>query len=125
MNDPDIYHLGAQGESQATQYLKDKGWDILERNLHVGGGEIDIIAQDGKSLVFVEVKTRQGDSHGQGAESITATKARRLARACNAFLQTYEGDYTACRCDVIAVQLAPAGEDRLEHFEDALDLEGA
>jgi putative endonuclease len=94
---------GDDGEDQALAYLQQQGLRLLERNFRCRGGEIDLVMQDSASLVFVEVRTRAGASHGGALASITPAKQRRLIVAAQYFLQRYE-QVPACRFDVIAIE---------------------
>lgn len=76
---------GKEGEDLACKYLKTKGYQIIERNFRIRGGEIDIIAKDGNTLVYVEVKTRGSESFGRGEEAVTPYKIRFLIRAAKFF----------------------------------------
>lgn len=103
--------LGYAGENLAAQYLKSKGYEILENNFTVRGGEIDLVARDKSdknTLVFVEVKTRTGDSYGAGEDSVTNIKKFRIQRTIELYLskQNYknEPDY---RVDIIEIELYP------------------
>lgn len=100
--------LGYDGEDLAAQYLKSKGYEILENNFTVRGGEIDLVARDKNTLVFVEVKTRTGNSFGYGEESVTNIKKLRIRRTIELYLskQNYknEPDY---RVDIIGIELYP------------------
>ena len=75
------HHVGAWGEEIASQYLEAKGYTILARNWRTQEGEVDLVAQDGETVVFVEVKTRTSKEFGWSEESITLTKRRRLQRS--------------------------------------------
>ena len=72
---------GKIGEDLACQYLQKQGYKIIERNFRIRGGEIDIIALDGQTLVYIEVKTRTSDQFGRPEEAVTAWKLRFLERA--------------------------------------------
>ena len=72
---------GKIGEDLACQYLQKQGYKIIERNFLIRGGEIDIIALDGQTLVYIEVKTRTSDQFGRPEEAVTAWKLRFLERA--------------------------------------------
>jgi putative endonuclease len=72
--------LGAQGEEIAVSYLKSRGYRILERNYRIRLGEIDIIAEQGADLVFIEVKTRSDTLFGSPFESLTFAKQRQLSK---------------------------------------------
>jgi len=114
--------LGEFGERVAAAHLEAKGYHIRERNFRVAEGEIDIIAECGGTLVFVEVRTRRGGSHGTAAESVTARKAAHLVAAAQSYAQANPGCPPDQRIDVIAVELAPDGRLlSLEHIEGAVE----
>ncbi len=98
---------GARGEDLARDYLVRAGYRILARNVRTRGGEIDLVAEDRGTLVFVEVKTRTGDRFGDGLEALTPAKRRRLLRTAQLYLlETGSGD-RAIRFDTLGVLLAP------------------
>lgn len=110
--------IGALGEEIAANYLKRRGYLILERNIRLGEGEIDIIAEKGEFLVFVEVRTRTGSSFGTPEESVTAQKRERLLTLAQAYIQAHEGLPPSWRIDVVAVELTPWGRvSRIELIE--------
>jgi putative endonuclease len=113
--------LGAFGERLAAAHLEAKGYRIRARNYRCREGEIDIVAQDGETLVFVEVRTRRGDALGGPAESITATKEARLVTAAMSYVQALPQPPTDQRIDVIAIQLSPGGRLlAIDHIEGAV-----
>lgn len=81
-------HLGRWGERQARLYLEAEGYVIIATNFRRRAGEIDLVAIDGDELVFVEVKTRRGDAFGSAEDSISPTRAERLAAVAEEFLQS-------------------------------------
>ena len=101
--------LGDFGERVAAAHLEAKGYRIRERNFRAREGEIDIIAERGGTLVFVEVRTRRGGSRGMAVESITARKAAHLLAAAQAYAQSNPDCSPDQRIDVIAVELAADG----------------
>ena len=114
--------LGDFGERVAAAHLEAKGYRIRERNFRTREGEIDIIVERGETLVFVEVRTRRGESMGSAAESITASKASRIVAAAQAYVQATEGCPEDQRIDVIALSLASDGRVlSLEHIEGAVE----
>ncbi len=118
--------LGAFGERVAAAHLEAKGYRIRERNFRTREGEVDIIAEHGSTLVFVEVRTRRGDAMGSPAESVTAAKAAHILAAAQAYVQAHQECPADQRIDVIAVSLAPDGRVRsLDHIEGAVDDPGA
>lgn len=94
---------GIEGENIAVEYLKKSGYKILERNFSSKTGEIDIIAQDGKYIVFVEVKSRENTQFGQPIESVTIHKARKIIRTAQCYLLYKKKQNSLCRFDVIEV----------------------
>jgi putative endonuclease len=103
---------GASAEALAGRFLESQGLTIVARNFRIRRGEIDLIARDGATLVFVEVRFRRSQSHGGAAESITAAKRARLVAAAQAFLLRQHGD-PPCRFDAILLDsLDPARVDR-------------
>jgi len=107
---------GIAGEERAVNFLTGKGYRILERNYRCPQGEIDIIALDGKVLVFVEVRTRRESSYGFPEESITSLKQRRIIRCATWYLHQKKLEMQDCRFDVIAIM-----GDRIEHISGAFD----
>jgi putative endonuclease len=117
--------LGTFGERVAAAHLEAKGYRIRDRNFRTREGEIDIIAQDGCTVVFVEVRTRRGDALGSAAESVTASKAAHIVTAAQAYVQARDDCPADQRIDVIAVSLAPDGRVlAVEHIEGAVDDPG-
>jgi putative endonuclease len=109
--------LGKRGEELATQYLTEKGYEILERNWRNIHKEIDIIAKDGECLVIVEVKTRQTDEYGDPDIAVTRQKQWRLISAANAYVFQNKLDIDT-RFDIISIVFHD-DEPIIEHIEDA------
>ncbi len=106
---------GLLAEDLAAQVLSKKGYQILERNFSNRFGEIDIIAQDAKTLVFVEVKSKTGVDFGSPEEMINKNKLKRVQNMAAVYLK---GKSVLCRIDVIAVILSSKQElIRLTHYE--------
>lgn len=97
---------GDRGESLACEYLKKVGYDILERNYRIRGGEIDIIAKDQEYLVFVEVKTRSSHEFGLPAEAITSWKIKHLLKTAQFYLQKIKWGDKPYRLDFISIDFA-------------------
>ena len=113
--------LGDLGERLAVQHLLAKGYRIRERNFRVREGEIDIIAQQGDMLAFVEVRCRRGDAMGTAGESLTPAKQRRLLGLAEAYGQARDGLPGQRRIDVIALDFGPGGRLlSLDHIEGAI-----
>jgi putative endonuclease len=98
---------GEAGEQIAALYLEQLGYRIAARNFRLRTGEIDIVAWDGSTLVFVEVKTKTQQKFGQPEEMVTRRKQLTLERVAMAYIQRHECTGTDIRFDVIAVQLEP------------------
>jgi putative endonuclease len=127
---PSRQALGKWGEEKAAAYLKQKGYEILDRNSRTPYGEIDLVAQQSiieptgdqvVSLVFVEVKTRSNLRFGYPEESVTPKKRAHLLASAQAYLQARPDLTLDWRVDVIAIQRLDGSEDPLiTHFENAL-----
>ncbi len=100
--------LGRRGEDLALARLEKHGYIVRERNWRCPAGEIDIVAEDGGCLVFVEVRTRRGRAFGTPEESVTPTKQAKLVKVARTYLQehSWEGDW---RIDVVAVEMTSRG----------------
>src|SRR2546427_10569892 len=96
--------LGKEGERVAAQFLEARGYRILERNYRTRRGEIDLIAEDGRILVFVEVKVRLDDRFGGPAAAITRAKQARIARLGLQALAGRRGGVRSCRVCVLAAR---------------------
>jgi len=111
--------LGAQGEGHARRFLKRRGWRILERNYVCPVGELDLIADDGDALVFVEVKTRSHDEDADPEINVDRAKRRQIERVAQYWLQTHGMPDRAYRFDVIAVVQGSRGKPNVRHIEEA------
>lgn len=111
--------LGRDGEQLAVEYLRDAGYVILDRNWRCRSGEIDIIAREGHSVVFCEVKTRRSTRFGEPIEAITAEKVRRLRTTGMSWLAQAGLRRVGVRFDVISIYRTPDGADQVEHLAGA------
>jgi putative endonuclease len=111
------------GEEVAARFLARRGLEILERNLRSRLGEIDLLARDGATLVFVEVKTRRGPAEDPPQAGVNARKRMRVARLALGYLARRCREDLSCRFDVVAVTVDPAGP-RLEYFPGAFTVDG-
>jgi putative endonuclease len=118
--------LGRRGEDAAVRYLKRKGYRILARGLDSRLGELDIIAVDGRTVVFVEVKTRQSGEAGHPTEAIDERKQRRMTQAALAYLKAQGLLKYSARFDVVAI-VWPVDSKRplIEHYPNAFPSVGA
>lgn len=99
-------NFGNYGESLACEYLKKQGYEILERNYRIRGGEIDIVAMDGEYLVFVEVKTRWSHEYGLPSESMTPWKIKALLKTAAFYLVKIKWGDNPYRLDFVSVDFA-------------------
>jgi putative endonuclease len=112
--------LGKQGEELAVEELTRRGYAILERRYRTQYGEIDIVADDRGTLVFVEVKARLTAEFGTAAEAVTPWKQRRLTRMAKFYLTCTHVIDRPCRFDVVAIML-DGPEPVIEVFQNAFD----
>ncbi|ANT63839.1 YraN family protein [Prosthecochloris sp. CIB 2401] len=116
----DLPHdLGRKGEETAAAMLVDKGYHIVERNYRHKRTEIDIIAMDGRTLCFIEVKTRSSISKGHPLDAVEKHKQREIIRTARAYLALHYGnrEFPDCRFDVIGILWESVPE--IIHIEDA------
>lgn len=109
---------GNIAEERAAEYLRKQGYEILSRNKVIAGVETDIIALDGDTVVFVEVKSAYG-AYPRPAENVTKDKQRRYVRAAKSFLASKSLSGVNVRFDVVEVY-----EERVEHTVSAFDASG-
>lgn len=114
--------LGTLGEQAAAAFLEGKGFRIVAKNHRTRRGEVDLVADDGNVLAFVEVRTRATDAFGSPAATVDLRKQRRIVLAARDFLARWQGPERAVRFDVVAV-LDAAGGPVLEHIPDAFPAE--
>ncbi len=104
--------LGKWGEGMAGRFLQEKGYVLVATNYRCRWGEVDIVAQEGEELVFVEVRPRRGVEFGTPEESVTAAKARKLVATAQEFLQEHDLVHSDWRIDLIAIRLD--GDQRVQ-----------
>ena len=114
--------LGRSGENLAASELEARGYAIVARRYRTEHGEIDIIARDGETLVFVEVRRKSSDECGTAAESVTPAKQRRVVRMAVEYLWLH-GLYERCpvRFDVVAIDDLPDGTQQIAVHVGAFD----
>lgn len=115
--------LGGKGEDLAVGFLKKQKYKILERNFRCKFGEIDIIALDRKTLVFVEVKTRSSHEFGSPQTSITPRKKRQLTKVAHYYLQKNHLFNREARFDVVTVEM-DSGRERVDFIRNAFEVSG-
>jgi putative endonuclease len=109
---------GQRGEDSAARYLARRGYRIVQRNFRTAGGEIDLIAYDGRTLVFIEVKARADDAMGTPAAAVDERKQERIRRAAEWYCARYRMQDRAVRFDVVAISGAGRSR-RTELLKDA------
>ncbi|NLJ24083.1 MAG: YraN family protein [Firmicutes bacterium] len=112
---------GDRYELIATRYLCRRGYKILTRQYRCPYGEIDLVAMDGKVIVFVEVKGRQSTRYGLAQEAVDRRKQRRIWRSAQHFLWSQGKSQYLCRFDVIAIQEPILGQHEIQHIVGAFD----
>ncbi len=113
--------LGQRGELLAEAYLRAKGYAIVEMNWRCLLGEIDVVARDGETLVFVEVRSRRAGDTAPAFESIGPRKQTRMVAAAYEYLAAHKLDEAEWRIDVVAVAIQRGRQPLVEHVENALD----
>lgn len=108
--------LGTLGENLAAHYLHDRGWVIHERNYRTRYGEIDLIAREGETLVFVEVKTRRSRTFGPGIHAVTSTKLIHAKLALGQYLMDNCPPHANIRIDAIDIFLQPNAQPEITHY---------
>jgi putative endonuclease len=121
--DVDRRQRGRIGEAVAVALLRRSGYTIVERNVRCGRVELDIVAREGESLVFVEVKARWSDRFGAPEEAITAAKRRNILRAAQQYVQTNALHGEPWRVDVLALRLRGTTLLHWELYRNALGEE--
>ena len=116
--------FGKAGEDLACDELARRGYEILARRYRRRGGELDIVARDGATLVFVEVKTRDGRAFGGGGEAITTLKRRRMMYLALDYLARHRLAGCPCRFDVVSIHVE-SGAPVIEVFTNAFDVADA
>jgi putative endonuclease len=116
--------LGRRAEDLAAAHLEGAGFRIVVRNWRRPEGELDLVADDGGTCVFVEVRSRTGEDQGHPLETITASKRARVIRAARLYLAETPTPATAFRFDVVAVTFDPEGRaaPELLHIPNAFDV---
>lgn len=121
---PEHLRTGEWGEEHAARFLKDAGFKIAGRRVHLGRDEIDIIARDGEVLVFVEVKTRRSENFGRAASAVDKRKREILSRAAVHYLRKLRERPSYFRFDVVEViGEMDAGEPVVRHIPNAFNLD--
>ena len=117
--------LGDRGERAAVKYLKTQGFRIIAKQYRSSFGEVDIIAEDRRTTVFVEVKTRTSTNDGQPFEAVDLRKQEKITRIALAWLKQHDRLEQSSRFDVVSI-LWPdeSGEPQIQHFRNAFEATG-
>jgi putative endonuclease len=101
---------GKVGEDDAVRWLEGQGYKVVERNVVNHAGEIDLVARDGDTLCFVEIKARASDAFGPAIAAVDFRKQRRISRAAALYLAVKGHRDTPCRFDVIGLDRSPRSD---------------
>jgi len=113
------YELGRRGEDVAVEYLKTNKYKIIDKGFRFLRGEIDIIAHDGDTLVFVEVKTRKSTRFSQPEESVTLSKRKQLRKVAQGYLLRNHIQDVECRFDVLSLTYDDVRGYTINHIKNA------
>ena len=114
--------LGHRGEAEAANYLRSIGYRIVATRERILRGDIDLVALDGRTVVFVEVRSRSSTAHGHPAETIGYHKQRRVAQLATAYIRRHHLEDCSVRIDVVTVTFdGPEGRPQVEHFQNAFE----
>ncbi|MDT8435965.1 MAG: YraN family protein [Gemmatimonadota bacterium] len=116
---------GARGEAIVAAWLERRGIRVVARNWRAGRGEIDLVVRDGRTVAFVEVKTRRLGPGGRPADAVDRRKRRHLVAAAGAWIAGHPGTGGEFRFDVAEVVVAPGGRPLVEHWPDAFRADEA
>lgn len=116
------HQFGQAGEARAEEYLRQKGYRILARNLRTSLGELDLVAEDAGVLVFVEVKARTTGAFGGALLAVDRRKQAKLIRLASQYLAQRHWTERACRFDVVLVQGEADAPAQVAHLENAFDV---
>lgn len=118
----DRAELGRWGEDVAARELKRRKYKIVDRNVRLGRGELDIVATHHDETVFVEVKTRRAQTFGGARAALTYTKARQLERLIQTYLRQHADRAGAYRVDVVAIDVDPTGDYTVDVIPNAVQF---
>ena len=115
--------FGKAGEDLACRELERRGYEVLDRRYRRRGGELDIVARDGATIVFVEVKAREGHEFGDASEAVTAWKQRTMTRLAVDYVTRHHLTGCPCRFDVVSIHFED-GMPVIEVFRNAFEAAG-
>lgn len=114
--------LGRRGEDEAARYLRSIGYRIVATRERILRGDIDLVALDGRTVVFVEVRSRSSTAHGHPAETVGYHKQRRVAQLAAAYIRRHRLEDCSVRIDVVTVTFdGTEGRPQVEHFQNAFE----
>jgi putative endonuclease len=116
--------VGQKGEAAAETYLRRQGYRIIARNLRSSLGELDLVAEDGPVLVFVEVKARRTHEFGGAIHAVHDRKQEKLIRLASQYLSRHHLSHRPCRFDVVLLQDSAADGTGIEHIRNAFEVPG-
>ena len=116
---------GEEGERRAENFLKKKGFRILQRNYFCKTGELDLVAEDGNSLVFVEVKTRKKFGKELPEAAMTTKKKHRVCSAARHFMKNYKLTERIFRFDVVGLEFDDENNWEINYWQNAIDYNRA
>ncbi|MDI6400488.1 YraN family protein [Balneolaceae bacterium ANBcel3] len=119
MKESDRHRTGSLGEKRACEYLREKGYIIIETNYRFMRGEIDIIASTDRELVFIEVKSRTSSHFGFPEESVDTRKRKQLFKVAEAWIHERKMTGSPVRFDVISILHPAKPEEQISHIEGA------
>lgn len=120
----DPHRFGRAAEVAAEEHLCRKGYRILDRNVRYPNGELDIVARDRETVVFVEVKARRSHEFGGASYAVTRQKERRLIQLAAQYVGQHHLQDCPCRFDVILLQGGAQSSCTLDHIENAFEVAG-
>jgi putative endonuclease len=116
--------FGQEGEATAERYLRQKGYRIVAKNLRSTLGELDLVAEDGRVLVFVGVKARRSEDFGGAIHAVNRQKQDKLIQLASQYLATHHLTDRTCRFDVVLLQGTERSGPQIEHIQNAFDVSG-
>jgi len=121
---PDPHQFGKQSERLAERYLQKKGFRIIDRNVRLPGGELDLVARCGPTMVFIEVKARRTQLFGGTAYAINGRKRQRIITLAMRYLAQRHLKDQDCRFDVVLCDGAHSSSPTIEHIVNAFEVPG-
>jgi putative endonuclease len=115
--------FGRLAEEEAARFLAARGYRVIGRNYRAGRGEIDIIAMEGETVCFIEVKARHSDDFGEPAEAVSAAKQRQISRAAACYMAGNRAGANPARFDVVSM-FYRGDLPEIELIKDAFELQG-